>query len=126
MLRRFVEEAPPASRAAPTAGDPGRITLEPAASGIGIARRQYQVSLTAMMAATVAVLVIACFDLANLMIARASTRQRELAVRVAIGAGPGRVVRQLVTEGLVLSLCGGALGAALAVRSCTGCRRWIP
>jgi predicted permease len=82
-------------------------------TGIGMMRGQYGTSLRVMMAVTLAVLVIACVNLANLMLARASTRARELAIRVAIGADSGRLVRQLLTESLVVSLGGAACGALL-------------
>ncbi len=91
-----------------------RLNVQSGARGASEIRADFSTSLTAMLAAVGLLLLIACANLANLQLARGAARKPEMALRLSLGASRGRLIRQLITESLVLAIMGGLAGFAVA------------
>ncbi len=102
------------------------LNVAPAAHGYSQMRQSYSAALVVLMCMVGLVLVIACANVASLLIARAAARQKEIAVRLAIGASRGVLIRQLLVESLLLSAAGAALGILFSAWTIRGLFRFLP
>jgi predicted permease len=103
-----------------------KVLMDQAGSGFSQMRRDYGTALIVLMCMVGLVLLIACFNVANLLVARAVARQKEIAVRLAVGASRWQLLRQLMVESLLLSIAGGAAGLGLAVLTIHALLRFLP
>jgi putative ABC transport system permease protein len=97
----------------------------PAATGSSVLRVQYGTAVTLLLILVAVLLLVACANIANLLLARAAARQRELMIRIMIGAGRGRLVRQLLTESLIISVIAALLGLAIGSYGSNLLVQWI-
>src|SRR5207244_8394369 len=104
----------------------GRLLVAKADVGYSPLRNDFSTALLVLMSMVGLVLLIACANVANLLIARGFMRQKEIAVRLSLGASRGQLVRQMLTESLVLSAIGGVVGVALAVALTQGLLAFVP
>lgn len=98
----------------------------PGGQGNSMLRQQYEKPLWVLMGVTGLVLLISCANIAGLLLARAAARQKEIAVRLAIGSGRLRIAQQLITESLVLAIIGGAAGIGIALAIVKGLLAFLP
>ncbi len=129
QIRRYEMTLPAAARWSAYQRDrfmQGTIHIDKAMTGYSRLRNSFSTALIVLMCMVGLVLLIACANVANLLIARAFARQKEIAVRLSIGASRSQLVRQLLVESLVLSLAGGLAGIGLAVTMTRGLLAVVP
>ena len=109
-----------------TLDDASTLRAEPGGQGLMDSRRRYAQPLLVLMGCAVLVLLIACVNIASLLLSRGAARQKEIATRLALGAARGRLVRQLCTESLLIAVLGAAVGLVLARWAASVLAVWRP
>ena len=109
-----------------TLDDASTLRAEPGGQGLMDSRRRYAQPLLVLMGCAVLVLLIACVNIASLLLSRGAARQKEIATRLALGAAGERLVRQLGTESLLIAVLGAAVGLVLARWAASGLAVWRP
>jgi ABC-type antimicrobial peptide transport system permease subunit len=102
------------------------LELIPAPQGHSFLRRRLSQPLSVLFAATAVLLALACLNVAGLFAARGSARELEISTRLALGASPGRITRQLLADGLAIALAGGTLGVMFAPRAMSALISFLP
>ncbi len=107
-------------------GSTGRLEVQSIAHGVSPLREQSKTALLLLLAGTALLLLMVCANVGGLLLSRATARERETAVRVALGASRGRILRQWLVESLILTVTGGVAGVLIASASLPLLMRWMP
>jgi predicted permease len=126
VLQRETDKIFPSTVGTPDNASRSHIRLESIVNGVSTLRAQFSRSLELLMGGVALLLLMACANVAGLLLARSAARGHEMSIRLALGASPARIVRQLLTEGLLLSMMGGLAGILLTAACLPLLARGLP